>query len=222
MDSCRQEDAPSPSRPDAKHAETIERSASLPPANMALLGEMTGGIVHDFRNLLSVIESGLRVAEDDLSDRTRQLACLNVVHDAVARGLRLTSRILDLTVSDELAVSSEDLNCLCSNLLLTLKLGAGARVKLVLSLASGIPKCRVEVAQFGAALLNLVINARDAMPSGGTIEISTASDEALEPSRDCRILEIATNTANAHTGGSIYQRHADLPPPSGPIGLLVH
>jgi signal transduction histidine kinase len=183
MDSCLSSDAMFVPLPDPQPTAATEGVNSTATSDMALLGEMAGGIVHDFRNLLSVIEAGLRVAEDDLSDVVRQRACLEAVHDAVARGLRLTSRILDFTVQNEPSVTSEDLNRICSELHLTLKLAAGPRVKLQLSLATRLPGCRVEIAQFNAALLNLVINARDAMPSGGEIEISTASDEMLEPSR---------------------------------------
>jgi signal transduction histidine kinase len=128
-------------------AERIFGSATEHPARaaqrLAALGEMTGGIVHDFRNFLAVIESGLRLA------------------------------LLAFAKQKELEAHAGDVNELLGNLELPLRYSAGPGIRIVLKLASDIPKCLIDPSQFDAAVLNLVVNARDAMPNGGELQIST-------------------------------------------------
>jgi signal transduction histidine kinase len=140
---------------------------------IAAIGEMARGIAHDFGNVLAVIESGLRLAEGSL-DRPRELqAYLAGIHDGIARGRRLTSRLLDFARPSEIESRPDDANALIERMLPFLKYAAGPGIRIVTKLGERIPICRIEPSQFSAALLNLVINARDAMPDGGEIEIRT-------------------------------------------------
>jgi len=139
-----------------------------------VLGEMTAGIAHDFRNILATIDSGLRLAERTVSDPDSTRTFISGVREAVTRGLGLTSQLLSFARQRALPIAAADVNALLSNLELFLKYGAGSAACLELQLSANIPKCLVDPSQFAAAILNLVINARDAMPAGGTIEIATA------------------------------------------------
>jgi signal transduction histidine kinase len=150
-----------------------ERSAGAV-QRITALGEMTTGIAHDFRNILCVIESGLRLAEDCLDDAEKRGPCIAAAHDGVARGLRMTSRLLAFANRQELAPGPRSLNDLLRDLELFLKYGAGPSIRLVLRLSPNLPTCLIDPPQFNAAILNLVVNARDAMPGGGEIVIDTA------------------------------------------------
>ena len=130
---------------------------------LAALGEMTGGIAHDFRNILSIIESGLTLAERNAcwSEKVREF--IAGARDGVDRGLKLTAQLLTFAKKQELEPRSADANELLRQLELFLKYGAGPRLRVVMQLATDIPKCVVDASQFNAAILNLVVNARDAM-----------------------------------------------------------
>ena len=93
--------------------------------------------------------------------------------DGVDRGLKLTAQLLTFAKQQELEPRSADANELLRQLELFLKYGAGPRLRVVMQLAPDIPKCVVDASQFNAAILNLVVNARDAMPAGGEVLIST-------------------------------------------------
>jgi signal transduction histidine kinase len=140
---------------------------------LTALGEMTGGIAHDFGNILAVIESGLRLAERNADSPEQVRQFIAGARDGVDRGLKLTAQLLTFAKQQELETRPVDANEMLRRLELFLKYGAGARLRIVMRLADDIPKCHVDVAQFNAAILNLVINARDATPNGGEILITT-------------------------------------------------
>lgn len=137
------------------------------------LGEMTGGIAHDFRNVLAVIESSLSLAEHDPGDLKRLRFCLAAAHEGVGRGLELTSQLLTFSKQQALEPRAEDANDLLRKLEMFLQYGAGPGIPILFDLAPDLPKCLVDPSQFNAAIINLVVNARDAMPAGGVIEIGT-------------------------------------------------
>ena len=137
------------------------------------LGEMTGGIAHDFRNILAIIGSGLRLAERNAADPEKVRVCLAGIGEGVGRGLELTSQLLAFAKRPELDAHAENANDLLRNLELFLKYGAGPGIRIVFALAPHIPKCLIDPSEFNTAILNLVVNARDAMPDGGEIQIST-------------------------------------------------
>ena len=140
---------------------------------LAAIGEMTGGIVHDFRNLLAVIESGLRLAENSFEQPEKVRTYIAAARKEIDRGVNLTSQLLAFAKLQQLETRAGDVNELLKNLRLLLKSSAGPGVRMKFKLTSAIPKCLIDPTQFGAAVLNLVVNARDAMPEGGAVEIST-------------------------------------------------
>jgi signal transduction histidine kinase len=140
---------------------------------LAALGEMTGGIAHDFRNLLAAIESGLRLAEKSSEQPEKVRIYLAAARQGINRGVMLTSQLLAFAKQQELEARAGDVNELLRNLELLLKYSAGPGIRIVLKLASDIPKCLIDPSQFDVAVLNLVVNARDAMPNGGELQIST-------------------------------------------------
>jgi signal transduction histidine kinase len=142
---------------------------------ISALGEMTGGIAHDFRNILAVVASGLRVAEDNAEDAAKLAAALAAVRDGVERGQRMIWRLLAFARQQDSEPGPEDVGSLLDQLKMFLKYAAGSGVRLSVGRASNLPKCVVDPPQFNAAIINLVVNARDAMPEGGEIRISAAA-----------------------------------------------
>lgn len=176
----------------ADPAESSVRAA----VNFSALGEMTGGIAHDIRNILCVIASGLRVAERNSADPVKRRAALAAAHDGVDRGLRMVAGLLAFPTRPELTGGPQDVSGLLRNLESFLKYGAGPGNRVVLELGTDLPKCAVGPAQFNAAILNLVINARDALKQRGTIHIRTRATERDTPAggqRDFVEVQITDN-----------------------------
>jgi signal transduction histidine kinase len=142
---------------------------------LLVLGEMTGGIAHDFRNVLSIIDSGLKLAESNFGDPNKVRTFISGAREGIARGERLTSQLLNFAQQGEFETCVADANALLKNLKPFLEYGAGPAVRIGFTYSSTLPKCLVDPAQFAAAILNLVVNARDAMPNaGGKVRICTA------------------------------------------------
>jgi PAS domain S-box-containing protein len=140
---------------------------------LVALGEMTGGVAHDFRNLLAAIDSGLRLAEKNSEGSEKVRVYIAAARQAINRGVKLTSQLLAFAKRQELGAHAADVNKILRNLELLLKYSVGPETRIAFELASDIPKCLIDPSQFDAAVLNLVVNARDAMPRGGEVRIST-------------------------------------------------
>ena len=140
---------------------------------LAALGEMTGGIAHDFRNLLTVIESGLRSAAKRADEPESVRAYIAAAREGIDRGIELTSQLLAFAKHQELDIHAGNLNEFLRSFEPFLRYGAGPDVRVKLELGTDMPDCLIDVALFDAAVLNLVMNARDSMPSGGEIRVIT-------------------------------------------------
>jgi len=140
---------------------------------LAALGEMTAGVAHDFRNLLAVIESGLSLAEKNSEHPDKVRTYIASARAGIERGAELTSQLLALAQQRGFEPRAANVNELLRRFEPFLSCGAGSGIRIILELAPDLPKCLVDPSQFDAAILNLVINARDAMPNGGEVRVST-------------------------------------------------
>lgn len=166
------------------------KSSKRAARKISALGEMTGGIAHDFRNILCVITSGLNVAERLSGDSAKVEAALTAVREGVERGIKMTNRLLAFAKQQELETGPEDVNALLAKLRIFLKYGAGPGIRVILELAPDLPKCLVDPPQFNSAILNLVVNARDAMPGGGVIRISTTTIRGMNLGNPCKYVRM--------------------------------
>ena len=135
---------------------------------MEAIGQLTGGIAHDFNNLLTVISGNLEMIEDKLSSEPlRQL--LREAQDAAGDGAKLTGQLLAFGRRQPLNAKRTDLGQLVTgfSVLLRRTLGENIELKTVIS-GSGL-HALVDSSQLQNALLNIALNARDAMPRGGTL-----------------------------------------------------
>ncbi len=146
------------------------------------LGKLTGGIAHDFNNLLTAITGCLELLEKRLPpDDTRSISLLrNALHGA-ARGSTLTQRMLAFARRQELNISAVSVRSLVEGMEDLIGRSLGPEFLLQVDVAADLPAVRSDASQLEAAILNLAINARDAMPSGGTIRIHC---RAVEPKDD--------------------------------------
>lgn len=146
---------------------------------MEAIGRISGGIAHDFNNLLAVImgNAELLVAAD-APPETRQSA--EDIIDAAARGAELTRRLLSFARQSHLAPARVDPNALVSGMGQIIARVLPETITQETSLQAGIWQTKVDRAFLESALLNLVINARDAMPKGGILTIETANRRVTE------------------------------------------
>lgn len=140
---------------------------------LVALGEMTGSVAHDFRNLLAVIEAGLRLAEKNLQYPEMARTYIAASRDGVDKAVKLTAELLSFAKQQKFESRISDVNVLLCNLEVLLGYSVGPKARVMLDLGANIPKCAIDPSQFDAAILNLVVNARDAMPNGGDICIRT-------------------------------------------------
>ncbi|KAA0679496.1 hybrid sensor histidine kinase/response regulator [Roseomonas genomospecies 6] len=137
------------------------------------LGRMTGGVAHDFNNLMAVVSSCLMLVRRRVdTEEVKHLT--ETALGAVERGTKLTQQMLAFARRQDLTIVEADVNEMLASLQELLRNAAGRQVEVIFDLGSDVPLCRTDRTQFDTALLNLVVNARDAMPSGGTIRIATA------------------------------------------------
>jgi PAS domain S-box-containing protein len=146
---------------------------------MEAIGQLTGGVAHDFNNLLTVITGNLEMLEPSLSDdRDREM--LREAQYAVQDGAKLTAQLLAFGRQQPLNPEPNDVGPLVSNFAELLRRTLGESIELKIITTGSAHLAVVDATQLQNALLNLVINARDAMPAGGrlTIEISHARLDA--------------------------------------------
>jgi signal transduction histidine kinase len=170
--------AASPPVPELPLVEDPGQRSARAQQRITALGEMTGGIAHDFRNILAMINSGLSLAERSHAQGEPFDAYLLAAREGVVRGLRLTSRLLAFAKPEGPHLEPRNINDLIRELAVFVKYGAGPGNRVVFDLAEPLPLCLIDPAPFNAAILNLVVNARDAMLDGGEIRIRTCRLEA--------------------------------------------
>ena len=137
------------------------------------IGKLTGGIAHDFNNLLTAITGCLELLEKRLpADDARAKSLLqNALHGA-ARGSTLTQRMLAFARRQQLNIETLSLRDLIGGMIDLLDRSLGPEIVLSVDLPDNLPPVRADANQLEAAIINLAINARDAMPNGGDIRIS--------------------------------------------------
>lgn len=137
---------------------------------MEAVGQLTGGIAHDFNNLLTVISGNLEMIERRLED-SRLLALLREAQDAADDGAKLTGQLLAFGRRQALNAKLADIGQLVSNFAELLRRTLGETIELRTVITGASPSALVDTAQLQNALLNLALNARDAMPRGGRLSV---------------------------------------------------
>jgi PAS domain S-box-containing protein len=137
-------------------------------------GQLTGGIAHDFNNLLTVIGGNLELLRDRVTEE-RHIKPLGRALDGVAMGARLTQRLLSFARRNRLEPEDLDLNAEIIGVIDLLQRSLGGSITISSVLAPELWTAKADASQVENAILNLAINARDAMPNGGRLIIETSN-----------------------------------------------
>ena len=163
---------------------------------MEAIGQLTGGVAHDFNNLLTAIIGNLEMLATVLpaGDPGRRYA--EGALRAASRGSRLTEHLLAFSRRQEIRPEIVSVNDLLRENLMLCQKTVGEGVEIALALQDEVWPCRIDPAQFGAAILNLAANARDAMSRSGrlifrTENVTTAGDAIDQPAGDYVVLSVA-------------------------------
>ena len=156
---------------------------------MEAVGQLTGGLAHDFNNLLTGISGGLELIEMRIKQgRTAEIdKYVDMARSATKRAAALTHRLLAFSRRQTLDPKPTDINRLIANMEEFLRRSVGPQIEIEVVGAGGLWTTLIDPNQLENALLNLCINARDAMPDGGRITIETANkwlDHAAARNRD--------------------------------------
>ena len=141
---------------------------------MEVVGQLTGGIAHEFNNLLTVIVGNLEVATDSISDGAARKSIASAMKGAM-RAAELTSQLLAFSRTKALKAEYIDPNALVRETHLMLRQTLGETVSIDIQLAAGELAVFADKNLLEGALLNLSLNARDAMPEGGALTLSTGT-----------------------------------------------
>ncbi|MDP9602674.1 UNVERIFIED_ORG: PAS domain S-box-containing protein [Variovorax paradoxus] len=177
------------------------------------VGQLTGGIAHDFNNLLTVIQGNLQVLEElpVLAQDGHAQQLLAAAARATRRGAELTGKLLAFSRRQMLQPSAVDTRALLHSLADMLRRTLDQRIRIEIDTAPGCPPVVADPGQLESALLNIAINARDAMPEGGTLRFRTEPCGALptalrgqrnEPQGDASTRFVAISIADSGTGMS--------------------
>lgn len=155
---------------------------------METIGQLTGGVAHDFNNLLMAVMGNLDLLRKRLPDDPRLHRLVEGAIQGAERGASLTQRLLAFARQQDLRAVPVDLRALIEGMVDLLERSLGPRVELRLDLPQNLPPARIDANQLELAILNLAINARDAMPDGGRIyiavtEYQTRGEVGLGPGR---------------------------------------
>jgi PAS domain S-box-containing protein len=154
---------------------TREREAALAQLfeaqKMETVGQLTGGVAHDFNNLLMAVLGSLELLRKRIDDE-RGLRLIDNAIKGAERGAALTKRLLAFARRQDLKPEAIDLKALVNGVEELVQRAIGPSIRIEKDLSDGLPSVRADVNQLELAILNLAINARDAMPDGGMLTIS--------------------------------------------------
>ena len=139
---------------------------------MEALGQLTGGVAHDFNNLLTVLQGSLELLSGQQRDERLQ-ARVDMALGTLERGKKLTAQLLAFARRQPLTVARVDINGLLRRMAELLTQTVGSKVRVVNDLAPDLWPVDTDATQLELAVINLAINARDAMPDGGTLRVRT-------------------------------------------------
>ena len=166
---------------------TMEREAAQSQLHemqkMESLGQLTGGIAHDFNNLLMIVLGNLNLLRKRLPEDPRMLRMVDGAIQGAERGASLTRRMLAFARRQQLRPEAVQVPALVDSILDMLSRSIGGTIVIDTEFQANLPTTLVDPNQLELALLNLVLNSRDAMPSGGriTIAVNHGGDEMVRP-----------------------------------------
>jgi CheY-like chemotaxis protein len=155
---------------------------------MDAIGQLTGGVAHDFNNLLMVVTGHIHTLKQAAANDPKALRAAQAIELAAQRGATLTRQLLTFSRRQRVNPEAIDIRQRIESIREVLTSGIGGSLKLFVDIPLGTWPVTVDVGEFEIALVNLVVNSRDAMPDGGTVTISAANtslaEEGIVPAGD--------------------------------------
>jgi signal transduction histidine kinase len=142
---------------------------------MEAVGQLTGGIAHDLNNILTVITGTIEILAEAVADQPKLAAIAAMIDQAAARGGDLTQRLLAFARKQPLQPREVDVNLLVTEAAKLLRPTLGESIEVHMMLASDASHALIDPSQLTNAMVNLALNARDAMPGGGKLTIETCN-----------------------------------------------
>ena len=140
---------------------------------MEAVGQLTGGVAHDFNNILTVITGTIEILGEAVKDRPHLAQITDMISAAAARGADLTRHLLAFARRQPLQPRNTDVNALVIDAARLLRPTLGEQIEIELMLAHDSAPALIDPSQLSTAILNLALNARDAMPNGGKLTLET-------------------------------------------------
>jgi len=141
---------------------------------MEAIGTLAGGIAHDFNNILTAIMGYAELLGEKIQDNPDLLKAVNIIMNSAKKGTSFTGKILSVTRREKLELKVLNLNTVIEETLEMLQRSISKDIRIRLKLQGDLPDVKVDPVQIEQVIMNLAINARDAMPEGGTLMIETA------------------------------------------------
>lgn len=157
---------------DVTESREIERQLQQA-QKMEAVGQLTGGVAHDFNNILTVITGTIEIIAEGVADRPDLAAVAGMIDEAATRGADLTQRLLAFARRQPLQPAEIDINALVVETVKLLRPTIGEQIEIETMLAGDLNAALVDPNQLSSALINLSLNARDAMPKGGKLMLET-------------------------------------------------
>jgi len=142
---------------------------------MDAMGQLTGGVAHDFNNVLTVITGTIEILQEGLADRPKLAAISQLIDDAATRGAEITSQLLTFARRQPLEPREIDINGMVVDTAKLLRSILGEHIEINSVLTDNAWAALADPSQLSAAIINLAVNARDAMPAGGKLTLETAN-----------------------------------------------
>ncbi|WP_426165541.1 ATP-binding protein [Sandarakinorhabdus sp. DWP1-3-1] len=158
---------------------------------MESLGQLTGGIAHDFNNLLTIVVANVDRARRFGSDNPRIVGALDAAQNGADRAARLTDQLLSFARRQPLQPERHDLNAIVEDSMALFGRTLDPSIRLQIELAPDLWPVCIDQGQCENAVLNLIVNARDAMPDGGTLTIRTANIDG-EAAVELQVIDTGT------------------------------
>ncbi|HVZ36924.1 MAG TPA: ATP-binding protein [Polyangiaceae bacterium] len=158
---------------------------------MDALGQLTGGVAHDFNNILMIVSGHIQTLKRAMTDDPKLKRAIQAIEHATERGATLTNQLLTFSRRQQVNPEQVDVASLIHSVREVLDSGLGREVKLAVDVLPQTWPVVVDANELETALVNLVINARDAMPGGGTVQVTAKNVHCTEPNGDYVAITVA-------------------------------
>jgi signal transduction histidine kinase/CheY-like chemotaxis protein/sensor domain CHASE-containing protein len=161
----------------AAYRDLTDREALAQSQKMDAIGSLAGGIAHDFNNLMGAVLAGVRVARQEMGADRRGASALDAIEHAGRRAADLTKQLLSVSRREPIVHRPVDVSAAIANIHRMCASTFDRRIRISVDVVDRLPPVEGDAGQLEQALLNLCINARDAMPRGGTLSIGARVEQ---------------------------------------------